>query len=99
MPTTIFASTLMHCRTDTIRRRSLLAPFLAGALVLGALQDTLVQGESTPIAEPEAPQQAPVPESQPAIPVPVEIDPSITLKGAVWRTKAGIVFLKTPVGL
>ena len=26
-------------------------------------------------------------------------DPSITLKGHVWRTKPGIVFLKTPVGL
>jgi hypothetical protein len=31
--------------------------------------------------------------------VTVKADPSITLKGAVWRTKAGIVFLKTPVGL
>ena len=28
-----------------------------------------------------------------------ETDPSITLKGSVWRTKAGIVFLKTPVGI
>lgn len=27
------------------------------------------------------------------------VDPSITLRGSVWRTKAGIVFLKTPVGL
>jgi hypothetical protein len=26
-------------------------------------------------------------------------NPSITLKGLVWRTKPGIVFLKTPVGL
>lgn len=38
------------------------------------------------------------PDSQPDA-APVEVDPSITLKGAVWRTKAGIVFLKTPVGL
>src|SRR5687767_2276192 len=38
------------------------------------------------------------PDSQPDA-SPVEVDPSITLKGAVWRTKAGIVFLKTPVGL
>lgn len=29
----------------------------------------------------------------------VEADPSITLRGSVWRTKPGIVFLKTPVGL
>lgn len=28
-----------------------------------------------------------------------EVDPSITLRGSVWRTKAGIVFLKTPLGL
>lgn len=28
-----------------------------------------------------------------------EADPSMTLRGSVWRTKAGIVFLKTPVGL
>lgn len=28
-----------------------------------------------------------------------EINPSITLTGSVWRTKAGIVFLKTPIGL
>ena len=30
---------------------------------------------------------------------PDEINPSIALKGSVWRTKPGIVFLKTPVGL
>jgi hypothetical protein len=28
-----------------------------------------------------------------------EMSPSIALKGSVWRTKPGIVFLKTPVGL
>jgi hypothetical protein len=27
-----------------------------------------------------------------------EANPSISLRGSVWRTKAGIVFLKTPVG-
>ena len=30
---------------------------------------------------------------------PVTIDPSIKLRGSVWRTKPGIVFLKTPIGL
>ena len=30
---------------------------------------------------------------------PITIDPFIQLRGSVWRTKAGIVFLKTPVGL
>jgi hypothetical protein len=32
-------------------------------------------------------------------PAPVEANPSITLKASVWRTKPGIVFLKTPIGL
>ncbi|HET6679010.1 MAG TPA: hypothetical protein VFH05_12115, partial [Nitrospira sp.] len=46
----------------------------------------------------DASPQTTAPDSQ-ADAAPVEVDPSITLKGAVWRTKAGIVFLKTPVGL
>lgn len=44
----------------------------------------------------------PIPDPPPA-PVtsvaPVTIDPFIRLRGSVWRTKAGIVFLKTPIGL
>ncbi len=28
-----------------------------------------------------------------------DVNPSIVLKGSVWRTKPGIVFLKTPIGL
>jgi hypothetical protein len=28
-----------------------------------------------------------------------DVNPSITLKGSVWRTKPGIAFLKTPIGL
>lgn len=46
----------------------------------------------------DAPAPTPAPDPQ-AGGTAVEVDPSITLKGAVWRTKAGIVFLKTPVGL
>jgi hypothetical protein len=30
---------------------------------------------------------------------PDEVNPSIALRGSVWRTKPGIVFLKTPIGL
>jgi hypothetical protein len=36
------------------------------------------------------------------VPTPLEptvTDPSIRLRGSVWRTKAGIAFLKTPVGI
>ena len=46
---------------------------------------------SLPAAEPPAPTAAAVD--------PVTIDPFIQLRGSVWRTKAGIVFLKTPIGL
>ena len=46
---------------------------------------------SLPAAEPPAPTSAAVD--------PVTIDPFIQLRGSVWRTKAGIVFLKTPIGL
>ncbi len=34
-----------------------------------------------------------------AVAAPEEVSPSIVLKGSVWRTKPGIVFLKTPIGL
>jgi hypothetical protein len=54
---------------------------------------------ATPVQMP-TPDQTPAAESDPSVSAgPVEVDPSITLKGAVWRTKTGIVFLKTPVGL
>jgi len=76
----------------------LLALFSANALVAGALYGSSVEAQS-PSPEPEAPTQAPPADAPPALPAPVEVDPSITLKGAVWRTKTGIVFLKTPVGL
>ncbi|MEO8340217.1 MAG: hypothetical protein ABI604_10950 [Nitrospirota bacterium] len=47
-----------------------------------------------------APQTAETPDPIPTtVVVPVEIDPFIELRGSVWRTKPGIVFLKTPVGL
>lgn len=35
----------------------------------------------------------------PAAVEPTIIDPLVQLRGSVWRTKAGIVFLRTPVGL
>ena len=46
---------------------------------------------SLPTAETPAPTSAAVD--------PVTIDPFIKVRGSVWRTKAGIVFLKTPIGL
>jgi len=49
--------------------------------------------DPTPNPTPDAP-PAPVPSV-----APITIDPFIKLRGSVWRTKAGIVFLKTPIGL
>jgi hypothetical protein len=56
-------------------------------------------------------EESPAPSDMPSLPAaetlpqlpaaddPVTIDPFIQLQGSVWRTKAGIVFLKTPIGL
>jgi hypothetical protein len=55
--------------------------------------------------EPPTPTEMPslpaieAPASTPTVVDPVMIDPFIRLRGSVWRTKAGIVFLKTPIGL
>ena len=51
-----------------------------------------------PTVEPSDPTPEP-PDPTPAVVDPVTIDPFIKLRGSVWRTKAGIVFLKTPIGL
>lgn len=79
---------------------------LALALLVGTPHGLIASGEAPQAGDPPAPVQAPAqeptvaPESdQPFPAAAAEVDPSITLKGAVWRTKAGIVFLKTPVGL
>src|SRR5690349_21679424 len=79
---------------------------LATALTVGMLHSPIAGAEAPQAGEPAAPAETPTLEQTPAaVPEPsiserpVEVDPSITLKGAVWRTKSGIVFLKTPVGL
>jgi len=79
---------------------------LATALTAGLLHSPIAGAEAPQAGDPAAPaetptlEQAPAAGPEPAISEkPVEVDPSITLKGAVWRTKTGIVFLKTPVGL
>ena len=90
----------MNRAAQAIRCLSSLRPLLlASAIVAESLHGSVAMAQSTPFSDPEVPAQAPAPETQPSVAAPVEVDPSITLKGAVWRTKAGIVFLKTPVGL
>jgi hypothetical protein len=70
------------------------------------LQSLIAGAEAPQLSDPAVPAQTPAPAEPSATEpdssvgaAPVEVDPSIRLKGAVWRTKAGIVFLKTPVGL
>lgn len=77
---------------DTVSLRLIRPVILASCLAIG-----LLPGHPPSASEPPA-TEAPA-DSRPANTEPTEVDPSITLRGSVWRTKAGIVFLKTPVGL
>ncbi len=50
--------------------------------------------------EPQAPVEQTLPQSDASPAAALDnVNPSIILKGSVWRTKPGIVFLKTPIGL
>jgi hypothetical protein len=78
---------------------------LPGCLAVGLLAGPLLAEESAdpPVVQAPAPDLEPATDPEPAPPgesgEPETADPSIALRGSVWRTKAGIVFLKTPVGL
>jgi hypothetical protein len=69
------------------------------SLMAGFSPNSLQAAETNEAIDNNAPPEPPAPDSQADSATTVEVDPSITLKGAVWRTKAGIVFLKTPIGL
>src|SRR4030095_14961044 len=81
------------------RLPGLRAALFASLLAVQGLDGHRINAQSAPAGEQEPAAEAPSQEVQPPPTAPLETDPSITLKGAVWRTKAGIVFLKTPVGL
>lgn len=66
----------------------------AGTTTLSSTAPAWAEDAPAPAAAPPI-ERAPDPAAENA----EEINPSITLKGSVWRTKPGIVFLKTPVGL
>ena len=76
---------LRHCIRDTFYA------CVIGGTLLGPVHadesTAAIEMTSSPVAD------------APAAGEPATIDPSITLRGSVWRTKAGIVFLKTPIGL
>jgi len=83
----------MNCITlNTVKLPPIRLVILASCLVVG-----LLPGHPLSALEPPA-TEAPA-DSKQANAEPTEVDPSITLRGSVWRTKTGIVFLKTPVGL
>jgi hypothetical protein len=82
----------------TLRRSRFSAPAIC--LVTALVTHPILAAESIPTPPNDIPVQAV--ETSPAqtdtSSVEAETDPFISLRGSVWRTKAGIVFLKTPVG-
>lgn len=86
---------VIHKRIGRLRLYSVLA---AGWLVLMASAADVFAETGTTEPDEEISIEAPQGD-QPDSAESEEVDPSITLKGSVWRTKAGIVFLKTPIGI
>jgi hypothetical protein len=79
-------------------QRRAIETLCAGVVVLTFLGPVHADEPPTSTEIPSLPAtEAPGP--TPAAGDPVTIDPFIQLRGSVWRTKAGIVFLKTPIGL
>ena len=67
-------------------------------LLAAALSCMVTCGAIFPVHAQEPP-LTPVEAPAPATGETTSNGPSITLRGSVWRTKAGIVFLKTPIGI
>jgi hypothetical protein len=87
-------------RDSTLRRlqRGAIETLCAGVVILTLLGPAHAEEAPAPDGA-LSPPAAEIPAPTPAPIDPVIIDPFIELRGSVWRTKAGIVFLKTPVGL
>lgn len=87
-------------RDSFIRRlqRRAIEAVCAGVVVLTLLGPVCAEEPPAP-AEILSPPTTETSATTPVAIAPVTIDPSIRLRGSVWRTKAGIVFLKTPIGL
>ena len=87
-------------RGFSLRRlqRRVLETLCAGVIVVTLLGHARAEEPQAP-AEILSPPTADTPAPTPAVVDSVPIDPFIMLRGSVWRTKAGIVFLKTPIGL
>jgi hypothetical protein len=79
--------------------RRVVEAFCSGVVVVVTLLGPVHAQEPPAPAETLSLPAAETPAPAPAAVDPVTIDPFIQLQGSVWRTKAGIVFLKTPIGL
>lgn len=82
---------------DRLPRRALEC-FCAWIVVVTLLGPIHAEEPPPPAETPSLPATEPL-DQPPATVNPVMVDPFIQLQGSVWRTKAGIVFLKTPIGL
>ncbi|MEP6936285.1 MAG: hypothetical protein ABI988_20470, partial [Nitrospirota bacterium] len=92
MPTGMRGSSL--CR---LQRRAIETLFV-GVIVVTLFSPIRAEEPSAP-AEALSLPSATSPVQTPTTIDPITADPFIQLQGSVWRTKAGIVFLKTPIGL
>jgi hypothetical protein len=68
-------------------------------MVVTTLYGLIYAEEPVGPAETASPQAIESLAQPPAVIAQAPVDPFIKLQGSVWRTKAGIVFLKTPIGL
>lgn len=84
---------------DTVRAPHQFLAALVSGLAIWFFPHPLSAAEPITAVAIESTAQAPAADNAPVNASPAETDPSITLRGNVWRTKAGIVFLKTPVGI
>ena len=85
---------------SSLRRlqRRVIETLCAGVVVVTLLSPVRAEESPAPAGMLSLP-AAETPAPTPAAVDPVTMDPFIQLRGSVWRTKAGIVFLKTPIGL
>ena len=80
-------------------QRRVLETLCSGVIVVAILGPVRAEEPPPVPAEILSLPTAETPAPTPAAVDPVTIDPFIKVRGSVWRTKAGIVFLKTPIGL
>jgi hypothetical protein len=84
-----FPSRLQRCAIES----------LCVGVVVATLFSPIYAEEPVGPAETASPQAIESPAQPPVATVQAPVDPFIKLQGSVWRTKAGIVFLKTPIGI